>query len=144
MMSIREDAAARLRRDHEYMIELAQRIAASCSQKEKGSCSDCNSDLRQVCNGNVDQLIRTLVETTQKHSIYESLLMQDGVPLAHRLAHKQAHTDLVGKMQAIRLVFDQQGDCIVAIDGIEAVLKTLLSHHEDFDRPLEGYLFAAA
>lgn len=141
----REQAVDRIRVDHEYMIELARRIAASCTRgNTTDNCDECPPQQRQICHGNIDELIRTFVEVTQKHNLYESLFMQEGVPLAHRLAHNQAHMDLAEQMKAIRLVFSDDGDCVIAIDGIDAVLRTLLAHIEEYDAKLEEYLLAAA
>lgn len=139
----REQAVDRIREDHDYMIELARRIAASCTRRETAdNCDECPPNLRQICHGNIDELIRRFVEVTQKHNLYESLFMQEGVPLAHRLAHNQAHLALAEQMKAIRLVFTDDGDCVIAIEGIDTVLKALLAHIDEYDSKLEAYLLA--
>jgi hemerythrin len=145
MPLIYEKDLARIRRDHEYMIELVRRIKATCTQGEAvEDCHDCLPELRRVCHGNIDELIRSFIETTQKHNLYEALLMRYGVPQAHRIAHNQAHLELTEQMKAIRVVFSAAGDCVVAIEGIDQVLKTLLAHNDEFDRQLEAYLLAPA
>lgn len=142
MPPIREQAIDRIRRDHEHMIELAERIKALCTLR--GDCLACRSDRRQVCHGDISYLIRALVEATQKHHLIESLLMQDGVPHAHRIAHSHAHMTLVDQIRAIRVKFSDDGNCISAIDGIDEVLRAILAHFEEFDQQLETYLFAPA
>ena len=145
MPPIREQAVDRMRRDHEYIIELARRIKASCTQgNDIDNCNECRPNQRQVCHGNIEHLIRTFVEATQKHHLIESLLMEDGVPQPHRIAHRRAHVDLTGQMKAIRVVFSADGNCIVAIEGIDNILKTLLAHFEEYDQELEKYLLVPA
>lgn len=145
MPPIREQAVARIRRDHDYMIELAQRIEDSCTRGDAiDNCGECGPNQRQVCHGNIEYLIRAFIEATQKHHVIESLLMDEGVPQAHRIAHKQAHVELTGQMKAIRIVFSSDGDCVVAIEGIEHVLRALRAHFEEYDRQLEKYLLVPA
>jgi hypothetical protein len=48
------------------------------------------------------------------------------------------------KMKSIRAVFSEDGNCILAIEGIDHVLESLLAHIEEFDQPLEQYLLTAA
>lgn len=145
MPPIRAQAIDRIHRDHDYMIELAHRIKAACTQNGTvENCNECHQDQRQLCHGNINDLIRLFVETAQKHNLYEVLLMSEGVPLAHRIAHQQAHLALADQMKAIRVVFSAAGDCIVAIEGIDRVLDTLLLHGQEFDSQLEAYLMAPA
>jgi hemerythrin len=145
MPPIREHAVERIHRDHDYMIELAQRIKAACTAGGGAvNCGECHPNLRQVCHGNIDELIRTFVETTLKHNLIESLLMEDGMPLDHRIAHKQAHLDIAKQMKAIRAVFSADGNCILAIEGIDTVVASLQAHSDSYDLQLEKYLLQTA
>jgi hypothetical protein len=145
MPVIRETAAERIRQDHDYMIDLARRIKSLCTQGDKVSdCGGCERTRFQVCHGNIEQQIRAFVEFTLKHNLIESLYMDDGVPKAHRIAHTQAHLNIAQQMKSIRAVFSEDGNCIIAIEGIDKVLEALLAHIEEFDQPLECYLLAAA
>lgn len=145
MPPFHEAEVARIHRDHEYMIELVGRIKAACTQGDTvENCNECHPELRQLCHGNISQLIRTFVETTQRHNLYEAMLMTDRVPRAHRVAHNQAHLALAEQMKAIRVVFSAAGDCVVAIEGIDQVHKMLLAHNDEFDRQLEAHLAALA
>lgn len=145
MPPIREQAAERMRRDHEQMIDLIQRIKSSCSQIDAvDNCKQCQPSRRQLCNGNIEQLIRSFVEVTLKHNFIESLYMESGVPEAHRVAHNQAHTAIAAKLNAIRVVLSEDGNCVLAIEGVDDVLRSLLAHFTEYDQHLEGYLLASA
>ena len=127
------------------MIELARRIKSLCTLRgDVGNCNNCEQTRFQVCHGNVEQLIRSFVEFTLKHNLIESLYMEDDVPKAHRIAHNQAHLEIAQQMKGIRAVFSEDGNCVLAIEGIDGVLDALLAHIEEFDQPLESYLLAAA
>lgn len=145
MSPIREQAAERIRRDHENLINLVRRIKASCTQSGKvDNCNDCELSQPQVCHGNIEQLVRSFVEVTLKHNLVESLYMEQGVPQAHRIAHNQAHMQMAEQMKAIRVVFSKDGNCVLAIEGIDSVLAALQAHFAEFDQQLEGYLLAPA
>ncbi len=145
MPPIGENAIARIRRDHAHMLQLTERIRAECTEQEvRDSCKDCAPVRRVVCRGNVEQLIRSLVETTLKHNLIESMFMEELVPAAHRLAHNQAHMAIARQLQAIRVVFAEDGNGIVAIEGIEQVHQSLLAHFREYDEQLEIHLAAAA
>lgn len=145
MSPIREQAAERIRRDHDHLIDLVRRIKASCTQSDKvDNCNDCELIQTQVCHGNIEQLVRSFVEVTLKHNLVESLYMEEGVPQSHRIAHNQAHMEMAEQMKAIRVVFSRDGNCVLAIEGIDGVLATLQAHFEQFDRQLEDYLLAPA
>ncbi|OHC61594.1 MAG: hypothetical protein A2045_09930 [Rhodocyclales bacterium GWA2_65_20] len=145
MPPIREQAVERIRRDHEYMIGLAQRIKDACTQgNDIDNCNGCRPDQRQVCHGNIEHLIRAFIEATQKHHLIESLLMEESVPRPHRTAHRQAHVELTGRMKAIRVAFSADGNCMKAIEGIDDVLGTMQAHFEEYDQQLESYLLAPA
>ena len=131
MSSVGEDAVGRIHRDHGRMMEMIDRIRAECGQSNTiQHCNDCHAPHRAVCQGNIDLLIRAFIEATMKHSLIESMFMEDRVPAAHRMAHNQAH-----------MAISQQ---LKAIDGIDEIQETLLSHFRDFDQPLERYLNEAA
>ena len=66
--------------------------------------------------------------------------MADNVPKAHRLAHNQAHQVIGEQLRAIRLIFSADGNCVLAIQGIDEVLQTLQAHFREFDQHLEAYL----
>lgn len=146
MPPLGESAVEKIHLDHDYMIEMVRRIKASCTQsnKETDNCMACPSGERQVCQGNVEQLIRVFVEFTLKHNLVESLYMEKLVPKAHRQEHNQAHLDIAQQLKSIRVVFSEDGNCIAAIDGIDRILDILLNHIKEFDEPLEAYLLAAA
>jgi hypothetical protein len=145
MPQIREQAAERMRRDHESLLEMVQRIKSLCTQGHQvDSCKKCPPNPRMVCQGNIEQLIRTFVEITLKHNMIESLYMEDGVPMAHRIAHNQAHLAMAEQMKSIRVVLSEDRNCVLAIEGIDRVLETLKKHFEEYDKPLEHYLLAPA
>jgi len=145
MPQIRKEAAGRMRRDHDCMIELIQRIKATCTQVgAEANCDKCQPDRRQVCHSSVEQLIRSFVEVTLKHNVMESLYMDECVPAAHRQAHNQAHMAIAEQMKAIRVVLSEDGNCVLAIEGIDHVLSALLAHFSEFDQQLEGYLLEPA
>lgn len=145
MTQIGEQPVARMRRDHESMLEMVRRIKSLCTQSnEVDNCNRCQLDQRQACQGNIEQLIRTFVEFTLKHSLIESLYMEDSAPIAHRIAHNQAHLILAEQMKAIRVVLSEDGNCILAIEGIDRVREALQAHFEEYDQQLEGYLLTPA
>lgn len=145
MPPIQEEAVERIRRDHEHMLGLAHRIKAECTQSDKiDNCNDCHPNIRHVCHGNIEQLVRAFVESTLKHNYIESVYMEDCVPPAHRIAHNQAHMDIAEQLKAIRVIFSEDGNCVLAIDGIDKVLSTLLAHFKEYDQELERYLVAPA
>lgn len=126
------------------MLEMVQRIKSLCTQSnEVDNCNRCQLDQRQACQGNIEQLIRTFVEFTLKHNLIESLYMEDA-PIAHRIAHNQSHLTLAEQMKAIRVVLSEDGNCVLAIEGIDRVLETLQAHFKEYDQQLEGYLLAPA
>jgi len=145
MTQIGEPAVERMCRDHALMLEMVQRIKSLCTQSnEVDNCNRCQLDQRQACQGNIEQLIRTFVEFTLKHNLIESLYMEDGAPVAHRIAHNQSHLILAEQMKAIRVVLSEDGNCVLAIEGIDRVLETLQAHFKEYDQQLEGYLLAPA
>ena len=145
MLQSRSPAVEKIHRDHEYILEMVDRIKASCSRgDEVVDCTSCRPGTRQVCQGNVEQLIRVFVEFTLKHNLVESMYMEDGVPDAHRKQHNIAHLDIAEQLKAVRVVFSEDGNCILAINGIDLILHTLQAHFRDFDEPLEAYLLAPA
>jgi hemerythrin len=145
MPLIRDEAAERMRRDHESMIDLIRRIKATCTENDEvDNCNNCQPNRRQVCHGNIEQMIKAFVEATLKHNILESLYMEDGVPPAHRHAHNKAHMDIAEQMKAIRVVLSADGNCVLAIVGIDRVLQSLLAHFTEYDQQLESYLLTPA
>lgn len=145
MSEIREQDVGKIRRDHDHMLELIARIKAVCTQRERvDSCNTCQPNLRVVCRGNIEQLIKTFVEVTLKHNLIESMYMEDGVPPAHRVAHNRAHLVIAEQLKAIRVVFAEDGNGILAIEGVDQALATLMAHFKDYDQDLEGYLLAPA
>lgn len=144
MPPIREQAVEKMRRDHEHMLQLIERIQAQCDQRDRlDSCQDCHSSQRGVCHGNIEQMIRSFVEMTLKHNLIESMYMDEIVPTAHRIAHNQAHMDIAQQLKEIRVVFTGDGNGIQAIEGIDRVRESLFSHFKEHDEKLEGYLAAA-
>lgn len=145
MAPVGESAVERIRRDHERMLELIDRIRAECNQRGKlDNCNECAPNRRGVCHGNIELMIRTFVETTLKHNAIESMFMEETVPLEHRHAHNKAHMEIALQLQAIRVVFAEGGNGIVAIEGIDHVHQTLLEHFRDYDQQLESYLTATS
>jgi hemerythrin len=139
-----EEAVERIRRDHDHMLQLIDRIRAECTERGRiDNCGDCSQSRQGVCHGNIEQMIRAFVETTLKHNLIELMFMEDRVPPAHRLAHNQAHMDIAQQLKAIRVVFSEDGNCILAIEGIDHVHQTLLTHFKEFDLQLEAYLIEA-
>ncbi len=83
MPPIRDQAIEKMRRDHEHMLQLIQRIQAQCDQRDRlDNCNDCHSNQRTVCHGNIEQQIRAFVEMTLKHNLIESMYMEGIVPSA--------------------------------------------------------------
>jgi hemerythrin len=141
----REEAVERMRRDHEHMLGLIERIVSYCDQRDRlASCNDCQSTQHTVCHGNIELLIRAFVEMTLKHNLIESMYMDEIVPSEHRTAHNQAHMDIAQQLKEIRLVFTADGNGIQAIEGIDRVRQTLIGHFRDHDQQLEAYLSATA
>lgn len=137
-------AVDKIRRDHEHLLELIQRIDAECDQQGVlSSCADCHSSHRAVCHGNIEQLIRAFIESTLKHNFIESMFMEDLVPEEHRIAHNRAHMAIAGQLKEIRVIFSEDNNGILAVEGIQQVRQSLLDHFRDFDQQLEGYLVEA-
>lgn len=127
------------------MIDLIQQITSLCSRRDsQESCEGCDSGRRSVCHGNIEQLVRTFVDVTLHHHLIESAYMAECVPPAHRIAHNRAHMEIAEQLKAIRLVFAEGGNGVVAIDGIDRVFGALSAHLTEYDEPLEEYLRAAA
>ncbi len=140
-MALAQSSIEKLRQDHVYMIQLINRIKGMCPQRGVvASCADCSLGKQSVCRGNVEQLIRNFVEVTLKHNLLEGLYMEQGAPAEHRIAHNQAHLDIAEQLQHIRAVFSDDGNSLVAIEGIDQVLAALKTHETQFDAPLEEYL----
>ncbi|HEY6897155.1 MAG TPA: hypothetical protein VI279_07825 [Rhodocyclaceae bacterium] len=141
MEPIRELAFDRTHRDHKLMIDFAERIKAACTQRSTvDDCHQCCPDLRHICRSAVENLIKAFVEATLKHDVIEALLMKGNVPPAHRLAHMQSHIAIAEQLKSIRVVLSEDGNCVLAVDGIDGVLSLLLAHYEEYDQPLENYL----
>lgn len=139
----RAQAVERMRRDHDHMLGLIQRIVSYCDQRDRlTSCNDCQSTQHAVCHGNIELLIRAFVEATLKHNLVESMFMEDLVPNDHRIAHNQAHMEIAQQLKEIRVVFTADGNGIQAIEGIERVRQTLVAHFKEHDQQLEAYLSA--
>ncbi|TXT24840.1 MAG: hypothetical protein FD131_4834 [Rhodocyclaceae bacterium] len=52
--------------------------------------------------------------------------------------------DIAQQLKAIRVVFSEDGNCVLAIEGIDHIHHTLLAHFKDYDQQLEAYLIEAA
>ena len=145
MPGTQEEAVDRIRRDHEHMLGLIGRIKAECSQSEKiDNCHQCPASIRHVCHGNIKQMVRIFVETTLKHNLIESIFMDGKVPSAHRIAHNKAHKEIAEQLKAIRVIFSDDGNCVLAIKGIDTVQQALEAHFKAFDHELERLLLAAS
>lgn len=145
MTTIGEEAVKRIRSDHEHMLHLIDRIRSECTERGRiDNCRDCGASRKVVCQGNIEQMIRSFVESTLKHNLIELMLMEDRVPAAHRLAHNQAHMDIAQQLKAIRVIFSEDGNCVLAIEGIDQIHQTLLAHFKEYDQQLETYLAEAA
>jgi hemerythrin len=145
MQLICDEAVERMHRDHDYMFELIHRIKASCDRSDRvDNCRDCGSNHRELCHSNIEQLVRTFVETTLKHNAVESLYMAQCVPKEHRIAHNNAHMSIAEQLKAIRIILSEDGNYVLAIHGIDEVMHTLKSHVDEFDRQLEAYLTTPA
>lgn len=138
-------AIARIRSDHDYMLALIERILACCTERGRvENCAGCADSRQMICHGNIEELIRAFVETTLKHNVLEAMFMENGVPAAHRVAHIKAHNAITEQMRAIRVIFSEEGDCVIAIQGIDEVKQSLTAHFQEFDQQLETYLLAAS
>lgn len=145
MPTMGEEAVEKIRRDHEHMLHLIDRIRAECTERGKiDNCGDCSPSRQGICHGNIEQMIRSFVETTLKHNLIESMFMEERVPPAHRHAHNQAHMDIAQQLKAIRVLFSEEHNCVLAIEGIDHIHATLMAHFKDYDQQLEAYLLAAA
>jgi len=146
MSLIREEAVERMQRDHQKMIALIERIRTTCTQTDvvTDGCNICPPGQQQLCHGNIEQQIRNFIEVTLKHNLMESLYMEQGVPAAHRVAHNRAHLAIAEQLKSIRVVLAEDGNCVLAITGIERVLSILQDHIASFDEQLEAYLLAPA
>ena len=145
MTTAREQDVNKIRRDHEHMLELISRIQAECKQREQvNNCNACDTSLRHLCHGNIEALIKTFVDVTLKHILIESMYMEEGVPHAHRIGHNRAHMDISLQLKEIRVVFSRDGNCILAIEGVDQIRASLLRHFTEYDQQLEIYLLATA
>jgi len=145
MTQAREHEVRRIHQDHEYLYQLVEKIKRVCADNgNQKICWECPQSERAVCQGNVEQLILNLVEVTLKHHLVESVFMAEGVPQDHRVAHMRSHVRIAEEMKSIRVIFSEDGNCVLAIEGIERVLASLASHIDEFDRPLEEYLLTPA
>ncbi len=145
MSAMRKQDVERISRDHEQILELIARIRSECIQRDSVvNCNACQPNSRMVCRGNIEYLIKLFVEVTLKHNLIESLYMEEGVPQAHRTAHNRAHMEIAEQLKAIRVVFSVDGNSVMAIEGVEQALDTLMAHFRDFDQQLEAYLFTPA
>lgn len=139
-----EHAVEKIRRDHDYLLTQIQRIKGLCSEHgQRRNCRGCLPSRHNVCQESVEQVILNFVEVTLRHNLVEAVYMEHGVPKAHRHAHLQAHIEIAEQLKAIRIVFAGDGNCVLAIEGVDRALTTLTAHFEEFDRPLEQYLLAA-
>lgn len=140
----REESLDKIQRDHDYMLRLIERILGECDQTgQLESCKDCQPTRRHVCHGNIEQLIRSFVEATLKHNFLEAMYMEHFVPDDHRIAHNRAHLEIAQQLKDIRVIFSEDGNCVLAIDGMERIRQTLIAHFKDYDQQLEAYLSAA-
>lgn len=69
--------------------------------------------------------------------------MDGKVPSAHRIAHNKAHKEIAEQLKAIRVIFSDDGNCVLAIKGIDTVQQSLEAHFKAFDHELERLLLAA-
>lgn len=138
------DFIPKMRRDHDSLLQMIDRILAMCDRTgDLEHCTGCDAGRRVVCGGNIEQSIRVFVETTLMHNLFESALMKDHVPHDHRVAHQKAHIDIAEQLKGIRTVFARDGNGIVAIHGIDRVRDSLVSHFEEYDLLLEQFIAAA-
>ncbi|QID17976.1 hypothetical protein G3580_10185 [Nitrogeniibacter mangrovi] len=143
-MTISENTLAKLHADHAYMDALIRQIAGLCvSRGAVDSCDQCRPNRRTLCRSNVEQLIHTFVQVTLKHNLLESQCMEDEVPAEHRIAHNRAHARIGEQLQQLRAIFADDGNSLVAIEGIDRVQAALDDHLIEFDEALEAYLKAA-
>jgi len=143
-MSLPESTFEKLAQDHTYIDVLIQQIASLCPSREvSDNCHQCAINKRNLCRSNVEHLIQNFVQVTLKHNLLESLWMEHSAPEAHRIAHNRAHLDIAEQLDQIRAVFADDGNSLVAIEGIDRIRATLRAHRHDFDAPLEAHLKAA-
>lgn len=144
MPPLHQAAIEKIRRDHAYMNELMERIKSTCT--EVGSidnCDNCRPERRNLCRGSIEHLIRQFVEFALKHNLVESMYMENNVPQSHRIAHNRAHMGIAELLKSIRVVYADDGNGILAIEGVDKALRVLQAHIEEFDQQLECYLLGA-
>lgn len=71
------------------------------------------------------------------------MYMEHFVPDDHRIAHNRAHLEIAQQLKDIRVIFSEDGNCVLAIDGMERIRQTLIAHFKDYDQQLEAYVSAA-
>lgn len=144
MKSDQEPLVAKLRQDHEYMVELMEEIRRLCIRGDSSeNCTSCSLSQRVICGSNIEQAIRDFVEVTLRHNLIESACMDSHVPRAHRVAHNLAHLEIAEQLEAIRRGFAASGNGVVAVNEIGALLDAQAAHFAEYDLPLEKYLLAA-
>jgi len=143
-MALPESTFEKLAHDHAYMDALIGQIASLCTSREVAeTCNDCAAGKRNLCRSNVEHMIQNFVQVTLKHNLLESLWMENSVPDAHRIAHNRAHLEIAEQLDQIRAVFADDGNSLVAIEGIDRIQATLRAHRLEFDHTLEALLKAA-
>jgi hypothetical protein len=48
--------------------------------------------------------------------------------------------DIAQQLKAIRVLFSEDGNCVLAIEGIDHIHQTLQAHFKDYDQQLEAFL----
>lgn len=140
-MSIPESSIEKLHDDHAYLHALIERMRSCCTPgAARTDCRSCQPAKQRLCRSNVEQLIRTFIQTTLKHHLLESLLMENHVPEPHRQAHNAAHLVLAERLDQIRAVLADDGETVLAIDGLEQFESDLMAHETGFDGPMLQYL----
>lgn len=143
-MALPESTFDKLAQDHAYMDALVAQIASLCASRDIAeNCMECAAGKRNLCRSNVEHLIQNFIQVTLKHNLLESLWMENSVPDAHRIAHNRAHLEIAEQLDQIRAVFADDGNSLVAIEGIDRIQATLRAHRLEFDSPLETHLKAA-
>lgn len=141
MPFMQQQMLARLQTDHAYMAELATRIENSCSTEAGTSnCDRCEALPHLVCHRNVGDLVASLIETTTRHHIFESVLLDEFASRSLRIDHLQAHIRITDQMNQTRLMLARDGNCVSAIEEISDVLALLKQHAAEFDEELEHRL----
>ncbi len=144
MPNNREQMIEKLQQDHVYMDELIGRIRQVCERStQEADCRTCDLGKREPCQMNIDYLIRTLADLTQRHHMIESVYMSECAPREHFIAHNHAHQKINEGLRTIRSAYKESGNGLIATRQISELLNQMTSHLEEFDQPMTRFMLEA-